>query len=448
MALLWASNVFAQQEYFTPENKRDGLAYYKKQFYKTCTRLKPKQDPVPPEEIRRLAAEVTGLVGRSYRQAFAENPKVRAALERDLAEVAASDACQREANDCRARLAGLAMFYVERFRPDVPGCEGYVAVPASAAGHKEPCENELRYRKMVLQGVHGSNYGTAGPGMYKKQIVYLKNHVAYELFKLAFKKDKSNLHLCDAVPSGAAYHYGVDFKEPGSYYVGLDPDFDVQAQLPPECEAEKKNLLFEFLPAPFDGDRITVRPDEVAPVRALVAGFLAGSPDHLVTDVAVTVTTSRTPFTVTVDGRAVLDPKSDEKNLALASRRVLHVDRIFEELRTAHPQRASIAFRAKAELAGPAFRPMDLNDRFVTRMTPGYVEKIEALFRSSEREFRERALVTGPGDLLDEKKYVNLYQARFKPFHGYRVLVRGFRKDELRCVPLLDKDGTTYYSKR
>ncbi len=448
VALLWAVNLFAQQDYFTPENKIDGLEYFKKKFIKMCTQVKKTQDPVSSEEIHRLASAVEKLILTGYRKALAENPKVQEAFVRDIRDLAANDGCQREANDCRTRLASLALFYVERFRPDVPDCQEYTVTPAAVADRKESCENELRYRKMSLEGVHGSNYGTAGPAIYKKQIIYLKNYVAFEVFKTVFQKDKSTLHICDPVTAGPSYLYSLEFKEPGSIYAGLDPDYDILKHLPPECEAEKKNLLHEFISAHRGDDRTLVRPEEVLPLKDLIGGFLAKAVDHIVTDVAVTVTSSRLPFYATVGGQKVLDPKSDEKNLAIASKRSLHVERLLEELRVAYPQRASISFRSSAELAGPVFHPTNLNERYITRMNPGYSEKIEALFRNNERSYRDSILLAGAADLLDEKKYANLFQARFMPFHGYRVLIRGFRKDEMRCVQLIEKDGKTFFSKR
>ncbi len=448
VAMLWSVNLLAQQDYFTPENKKDGLEYYKKKFIKTCTQVKKKQDPVSSDEMQRLASRVEKLILDGYRQALAENPKVQDAFVRDVRELAASDGCQREANDCRTRLGALALFYVERFRPDVPDCHEYTATPASPAARKETCENQLRYRKMSLEGVHGSNYGTGGAAMYKKQIIYLKNYVAFEVFKAVFQQEKSTLHICDPVPSGPSYLYGIEFKEPGTIYAGLDPDFDILKHLPPECEAEKKNLLLEFIPAHRGEDRTLVREEEVIPVKELIGGFLGKAVEYIVTEVSVTVTSSRLPFYSTIQGQKVPDPKSDEKNLTIATRRSLRVDRLLEELRTAYPQRASISFRSSAELAGPAFHPTNLNERYVTRMNPGYAEKIEALFRNNEREYRDRVLLTSAGDLLDEKKYGNLFQARFMPYHGYRVLIRGFRKDEMRCVQLIEKDGNTYFSKR
>ncbi len=448
VVLLWSVSLLAQQDYFTPENKIDGLEYYKKKFLKTCTQVKSKQGPVPSEEMQRLASKVENLIVNGYHKALAENPKVKEAFLRDVRELSANNGCQREANDCRTRLAAIALFYVERFRPDVRDCQGYTGTPASAAERKETCENELRYRKLSLEGVHGSNYGTDGAAMYKKQIIYLKNYVAFEVFKAVFQKDNTSLHICDPVPAGPSYIYGIEFTEAGTIYVGLDPDFDILKKLPSECEADKKNLLHEFLPAHRGEDRTLIQQGEVIPVKEMISGFLAKAEDLIITDVSVTVTSSRLPFYAKVAGEKVLDPKSDEKNLAIATKRALLVERLLEELRLAYPQRASIAFRSSAELAGPQFHPTNLNERYVTRMNPGYAEKIEALFRDNERDYRDRVFVSGAGDLLDEKKYGNLFQARFMPYHGYRVLIRGFRKDEMKCVQFLEKDGKTYFSKR
>lgn len=70
-------------------------------------------------------------------------------------------------------------------------------------------------------------------------------------------------------------------------------------------------------------------------------------------------------------------------------------------------------------------------------MTPGYVERVEAMYQKHEKLFKEQALKNSPMDLMNEKEFVNLYQAKYKPFQGFRVHIRGHKKEEMKCLELI-----------
>jgi len=445
------SGALAQQEYFTPENKIDGVAYYKKRIYAGCSDLKEKQEPVSVEDMRKLVATTVKIVEENFSKSFDENPKVREAFKKDMYEVMTDKSCQLEGNDCRVKLLGLSIYYYQQFRANIPDCEKYVKHEPMSKGYNAQCEIELKYRQSSFQGVHNSTYGLPGIGSYKKELIAYKNNTTIQLFNKIIQKDKTNLHICNSVQSGIVHQYALDMDDAGEYFVGLDPEFDIRKNIPKECKEEKIVLYSEFLPTSFDEGRSTVGADQVEPIKQKVLNFIQANPDMIVTDVSVTSSSSKTPFHTIVGGKKVIDPKSNDKNLALAKERSDFAEKVFNDIKQSSSQLKNINFQTKAELAGPEFEPMDLNDRFVTRMTPGYIEKIESLYQKNKKLYEEQALKTSSNDLLNEKQFVNLYQAKFKPFQGFRIVINGYKKEEMKCLEVIDADtkpGTQKASKQ
>jgi hypothetical protein len=435
-------SAFAQQDFFNPENKKEGLRYYKDKLYRGCSDLKEKQDPVSPNEVANLVGLSKKIVNRNFAEAFAENPKVKAAFEKDLDSLLTDPSCQREANDCRARLLGFSLFYYQTLRADIPECKSYKKSAPMEKGHNQNCEIELKLRKSSLQGVHGSNYGMPGPGMYKKMLIEVKNATTLELFNTIMQKDRKNLHICNSVLSGVVHHYALDLDEPGEYHVDLDPEHDPRKNMAKGCIDEKVTLYSEFVPTSFDEGRSTVGQDQVEPIESKISDFIKSHPEMIVTDVSVTSSSSKTPFHITVNGKKIIDPESNQKNLSLARERALFAEKVMKEIKSSNSLLSSVNFETKAELAGPDFEPIDLNDRFVTRMTPGYFERVEALYKKYQKEFNNLALKNSFSDLLDEKQFVNLYQAKFKPFHGFRVNIQGHIKEQMKCRDLSNSESS------
>lgn len=174
--------------------------------------------------------------------------------------------------------------------------------------------------------------------------------------------------------------------------------------------------------------------DQVEPVKEKIALFIKSHPEVVVTSVKVVSTSAKLPFYETVGGKRLMDPKSQEKNLSLAQERASFLEKSWSDLKVSNSSFQKIEFEVSWALAGPDFIPLDLNDRFVTRLTPGYVQQLEALHKKFEKQFKEEALKPSAMDLLDESKFGNLFQAKFKPFQGFRLFISGFKKEESRCT--------------
>lgn len=431
--LVWSSVAFAQQEYFTEVNKRSGIEHYQDRIYRGCADLKIKQDPISVIEIQKLVSATQKTVEQNFSRALEENQKVKTEFQKDLTAISKEPLCQHEGNNCRARLLATAIYYYQQFRPDIPECQGYLKTPPMSKGYSSQCEVELKYRQSSLTGVT-SGYGIQGPGSYKKELIATKNNTTIRLFNIIMHKDKINLHICNGVQSGTVHQYALDINDPGEYWVGLDPHYNPAKNIPRECVEEKVSLHSEFLPTNFDEGRTTVGRDQVEPLKTKVLAFIKDNPGMILTDVIVTSSSSKTPYSITIAGKKMIDPNSDAKNLSLAKERSLFAETVLSEIKASSSQLSHINFLTASELTGPDFDSMDLNDRFVTRMTPGYLERLDALYKRHKKLYEEQALKMSAQDLMDEKEFVNLYQAKYKPFQGFKIQIKGYKKEDMRCL--------------
>lgn len=431
--LFMSSVAFAQQEYFTEANKKSGLEHYQERIYRGCADLKKIQDPVSVEEINKIVNGARKTVEQNFSRSLDENPKVKAEFNKDLDAIAKDPVCQQEGNNCRAKLLSLSIYYYQQFRPDVPECQGYIKTPPMTKGYSSQCEVELKYRQSSLNGVT-SGYGMQGPGSYKKELIATKNNTTIRLFNIIMHKDKTNLHICNGVQSGVVHQYALDLNDPGDYWVGLDPHYNPAKNIPKECVEEKVSLHSEFVPTNFDEGRNTVGRDQVEPIKTKILAFIKGNPGMILTDVVVTSSSSKTPFNITIAGKKMIDPNSNAKNLSLAKERALFAENVLTEIKESSSQLSHVNFLTAFELAGPDFDSMDLNDRFVTRMTPGYLERLDALFQRYKKLYEEQAYKTSAQDLMNEKEFVNLYQAKYKPFQGFRIHIKGYKKEDMKCL--------------
>jgi hypothetical protein len=424
----------AQQSYFTPENKEEAFKYYKDKLYRGCSELKVKQDPVPQEELLLLTNYSKKLIEKHFARAFEENPKVRSAFHKDVEALLRDASCRLSGNHCRARLLALSLFYIQTFRIDLPQCHSFK--PTSGIPLPPDCEVEAKFRTRDLTSIHGSNYGQPGPATYKKQLIKYKNDLAADLFTLVMQKDKKTIYICNSAQSDLVHRYALELDAPGGYFVGLDPEYDPEKNSPSECKEDNTTLSGEFIRGNFDQDRSTVGQDQVEPLRIKISQYLRSHPDEVITEVIVTASSSKTPYYTTVAGKKIIDPRSDILNLQMATERAKFAKKLLDEVQVSNSAYRKIVFTARAELTGPDFSSSDLNDRFVTKMSPDYIERVDSFYRKNEKLFKEKVFMTSTADLFNENEFVNFYQVKFKPFHGLSLVFRGHKREESRCSDL------------
>jgi hypothetical protein len=192
-----------------------------------------------------------------------------------------------------------------------------------------------------------------------------------------------------------------------------------------DCEQDKKVLHSEFIILGFDKDRMTVGKDQIEPIKLKILEFIKSNPQIKISDITVTASSSKAPFYKTSGGKKTLDP---EVNFRLATERAIFVRIMLKEIKASSSQLAEVTITATAELAGPEFKPIDLNDRFVTKMTSGYFKMLADLYNENKKLYAAQALKKSFEELTDEKQFSNLFQAKFKPFQGFRIKISGCLK--------------------
>ena len=196
-----------------------------------------------------------------------------------------------------------------------------------------------------------------------------------------------------------------------------------QSEVESKCLNNKTDLLNEFIPINFDTGRSTVGLDQVEPMKVRIKNFINSNPQLNIADIKVISISPRIPIYTTVKDKnqklkKMIDPKSNEINLQLAKERSQFVEKIRTEFKF-------IDFKTSSELSGPEYNPMDLNERFITKMSSGYEEKVKDAFEKHQDAYVNLALKKSYSDLMDEKEYSNLFLVKYKPFLGFRLTIRG-----------------------
>lgn len=194
------------------------------------------------------------------------------------------------------------------------------------------------------------------------------------------------------------------------------------------CVEDKHILHSEFILQNFDERRTEVGIDQVQPLKLKLKAFIDSNPTLTITDVAVTSSSSKVPLYMSVGGRKIIDPNSEARSLSIAQDRARFASKALMEIKSSHSALLTANFSAAAALVGPEFTPRELNNRFVTRQSPDYEKQVKALFEEIKDSLAEEALIKSEKDLLDESRFTNLYQAKYKPFQGFRLVISGFKK--------------------
>lgn len=193
------------------------------------------------------------------------------------------------------------------------------------------------------------------------------------------------------------------------------------------CEEKEESLLKTFLPTEFGVARSTVGQDQVDSLKARIREFISSQRDVRFTKIAVNSMSARLPFYITQNGRQVIDPQSDSRNSALARQRAEFAHAALLEIKQTNPELRDVNIEIQSGLEGPAFTPIDLNDRFVVSLTPNYRERVQAIFQENQELYEQKAMLKIE-DLQDTARFENLYQVKFRPFQGFRLEIFGAKK--------------------
>jgi len=202
-----------------------------------------------------------------------------------------------------------------------------------------------------------------------------------------------------------------------------------------DCEGDKPSIYTSVLPLDFERDRSTVGRDQVGQVKDVVLDFAKSNPSISLKSITVTSMTPKAAFYTTVKGKKVIDPKSDERNLSLAKQRSDFALKALNEIRNEHAQFKEVEVSTRGVLSGPEFDDEDLNTRFVTNMTPGYAEKVKAIFEQNKALYENNVMIYSTRELVDEKIYSNLYHVKFAPFNALKVSIIGCKKLKVQKRP-------------
>lgn len=462
LSVLISYSVFAQapgpkpeiSSYYTDATKNKVIPGLQEKIMNGCTNFLEKLPAVDANELSYRVDQIKDTLDERFSKSFQENPKIREALHKDLDAIGADKKCLAEGNDCLTKLVATSIYYFQHLRPDIAGCKDYVKHQPMTKGYDNQCEIELKYRDQSMKYYGRANGGMDARGVYTDALVERLNSTTRKIFtdvlhrtvasptkRKAEVKHNFLLNICDTVDSGVVYQYPLRSNFYPEPFAGAETNkapVVVEKKIPEACVEEKLTLYSEFVPLNFEEGRSEVGIDQIQPVKNKIKAFIDANPTMIITDVSVTSSSSKTPFHVNVGGKKVIDPNSDARNMSLAQDRARYASQSLNELKSSNSSLAQVNFSASAVLAGPDFTPKDLNNRFVTKQSKDYEKQVKAVYEELKDSLTNEALIKSEKELLDESRFSNLYQVKYKPFQGFRVSISGYKKELLKCTDKTD----------
>lgn len=180
-------------------------------------------------------------------------------------------------------------------------------------------------------------------------------------------------------------------------------------------EASDKVIFKKFIPTAFGIKSRTIDKKDTEAVLKEIEQFKIL---NTATEISIDILTCTSDYEL--PQVSITDKKIDE-HLQLGLERSLMLKKALLKL--------SIPFVIDSKICGPIYSKDDLNDRFVTKESKTFDEKFEALKKTEGYldQLREEALIENPETLIE--LYPTLFLAKFKPFQGIRLLIKGKVKE-------------------
>lgn len=459
------------QNYFTPENQKKEVVRMQDLILSGCTVDLKKQPAIDQDEIAFDVDQVKMLIHSKFSKSFEENPLIKEMMDNALNAIAIDPSCAKEGNDCRTRLVATATYYFQNLRPNVPGCEGYVKYDyntpsakkkrAEENGYIKECESEIQFRGQKLSGYGRSNGGTDQRGAYTDALVTELNNVNSQIQMgvlgettgknikkkkiVGLDKHPYKMDICGEVQSGVGYSFPLRVNLYGEPFAGFDPaqkivvtpeptKDPVPTKKPEPCVEEIKVLHSEFVPMNFEEGSSTVKSSEIKPVKQKIEDFISGHSNLVITNIDVTSSSSKTPFYKTEGGKKVYDKQySDTKNLSLADSRAQFAQTALDSIKAGHPELAEAKYTTAGAISGPDFDKNDLAYRSLTSKDSKYKAQVEKIYAEYKEMLSKDAMIKSSQELLDSKRFVNLYEVKYKPYQGFKIVISGYSKETRKC---------------
>lgn len=193
------------------------------------------------------------------------------------------------------------------------------------------------------------------------------------------------------------------------------------------AEASKESaILKSFVPTAFGIKSRTIDVKEAEKVLKLIQDFKINNPQTRILGIELLTCTSD----YKLPQASVTNRKTDEHIQLAKERHMMIAEHLVRSLK--------LPVSGEARVCGPEYSAEFLNDRFVTIQSGAiFHERFKALIQSEGfvQKLKEEALVDDP-ELL-KRIYPTPFLARFKPFQGVRVFIKGEVKEEAETQPKL-----------
>lgn len=168
----------------------------------------------------------------------------------------------------------------------------------------------------------------------------------------------------------------------------------------------------------------TIDTKDAENVLKIIANYKLSNPQTVLTGIEILTCTSDYELPQNI----VTSKKVDEHIQLAKDRHMMIIEQVVKSLQ--------LPVSGEARQCGPDYTADVLNDRFVTVQSGAiYEERFKALFQSEGfvQKLKEETLIEDPEHL--KELYPTPFLARFKPFQGVRIYIKGLVKEKAEEKP-------------
>lgn len=462
-------------DFYSETGRRENIEYLEKNILEGCQVPKAKQPPFLDASYK------VNLLKLNFYERFSEslndNPKLKESFWKDLEAIESDPSCKSEGNTCRTKLYAVSIYYIQNLRPKVPGCDGYKSQMLNSSEYKSICEAELKLKKQPLNRSKVDRYHWGQLDKYTAELNFQFENLMQQLTRALvytttkqvpsskLQIEKKNLQNIEKIiqeakqgtnPDDLTFcgnvDHGIGFEQP--FVLEINPDYlmsaEIRADKPKkvvieevkECFEEKEFHHYKIVPTPFnEGELSASTPSdeslgkEAEPVKDLINGLFLEHPNLTISEILVESSSSKTPFYIKSGEAWIIDPKSHDRNANLAQKRADQAEVLLTKFKSTNPVISNVTIKVSAGVNGPEFTNDKKYLKSIKSKDLTYKEKARnyfSLYHSNKTE-NEVKFIEKFEELMDTSKYQDLYQAKYKPYQGFRVTVHGYTKEKVKC---------------
>jgi len=438
------------QHHLSPEGKEGFIGNFVYAFVnEMCEEYRSMESQnVPQQNKNEEAKKVLDLFDNNYVSAIKENPELAKAFKNDVKNWQDNENCSGNAiPSCRAKLVAIYSYYTKYLRPNLPECVN----KNKNKNKNQSIDQSINYCEIEKENWSKSLKSLSRPiglpdvsGYLNKlnDIVIINDQIIKNLMLRdnssgtpmgwfhCNPKKKMDEEFLPIIINWEPSYKGLSVKPVPVELNSTEPKEKVVLTTPKgePCKEEKKVSKSANVFADFKTGESILQPAQTTAVIEGVRKLRKDNVNIIVTDIEILAVSSHSPYRGCEKSKEGPEECNYKRNLALANLRARSgMNAVVEAIRTDENfKNASISTGGK--VSGPLYSKIDVGLKS-QKVTNELMEKMKASFPDM---YKSDAILSEE-EMKDPKRIENMFDFKFKPFQGFKIIIKGFDTETYDC---------------